>query len=324
MAASLPELLDQVRELLRLKCYSLRTEEAYTYWIRGFIRFHERRHPRELGKEEIERFLGFLASERLVSASTQNQAKAALRFFYKEVLGIELPGLDDVEQATRPKKLPVVLTRDETAQVLARLEGTHQLIGKLLYGSGLRLLEACRLRVKDVDFAQRQILVRGGKGTKDRVTMLAEKLVLPLSRHLEGVKALHEQDLAEGYGAVYLLPFARECVHQALEREWGWQYVFPAVHRSNGTRSDSNRRHHVGEQGVQRAMRQAVRSANLVKPVTPHTLRHSFATHLLQDGYDIRTVQELMGHKDVKTTMIYTQVLNGGPRAVISPFDRLG
>ncbi|RXZ42056.1 integron integrase [Crenobacter cavernae] len=323
MAASLPELLDQVRELLRQKRYSLRTEEAYTYWIRGFIRFHERRHPRELGKEEVERFLDFLASERSVSASTQNQAKAALRFFYKEVLGIELPGLGDVGQATRPKKLPLVLTRDETAQVLARLEGTHQLIGKLLYGSGLRLLEACRLRVRDVDFAQRQILVRGGKGLKDRVTMLAEKLVLPLSRHLEGVKALHEQDLAEGYGAVYL-PFALEREYPAGEREWGWQYVFPAVHRSNATHTDGSRRHHVGEQGVQRAVRQAVRSANLAKPVTPHTLRHSFATHLLQDGYDIRTVQELMGHKDVKTTMIYTHVLNGGPRAVISPFDRLG
>lgn len=323
MSSTSPKLLDQVRDRIRLKHYSLRTEEAYVGWIRRYILFHGKRHPAELGKEAVEAFLSDLARGRSVAASTQNQAKSALLFLYKEVLGIELPWLDDVEQAKRPRKLPVVLTVEETRQVLERLPGTHALIGKLLYGCGLRLLEACRLRVKDVDFAQGQILVRDGKGMKDRVTMLPQGLAQPLQAHLERVRQLHQQELLEGYGTVYL-PFALERKYPAAPREWGWQYVFPAAHRSVDPRSGVERRHHVGEQGVQRAVRQAARDAGLVKPVSPHTLRHSFATHLLQSGSDIRTIQELLGHKDVQTTMIYTHVLNRGGRGVVSPLDRMG
>lgn len=322
MSSSSPKLLDQVRNRIRLKHYSLRTEEAYIGWIRKFILFHGKCHPTEMGKDAVEAFLSFLARERSVSASTQNQAKSALLFLYKEVLQIELPWLDDVEQAKRPKKLPVVLSIEETRQVLDRLPATHALIGKLLYGCGLRLLEACRLRVKDVDFAQRQILVRDGKGMKDRVTMLPQGITQPLQAHLARVKQLHEQDLAEGYGTVYL-PLALERKYPAAPSQWGWQYVFPAAHRSVDPRSESIRRHHVGEQSVQRAVRQAALNAGLVKPVSPHTLRHSFATHLLQSGSDIRTIQELLGHKDVQTTMIYTHVLNRGGKGVISPLDQL-
>jgi len=263
-----------------------------------------------------------LARERAVSGSTQNQAKSALLFLYKEVLQIKLPWLDEVEQAKRPKKLPVVLSPQETRLLLNALTGTHALIGRLLYGSGLRLLEACRLRVKDVDFEQRQLLIRDDKGMKNRVTMLPDELVLPLQQHLTRIRGLHEQDLADGYGAVYL-PFALARKYPAAPREWGWQYVFPAAQRSVDPRSGELRRHHVGEQSVQHAVKQAVRQVGLVKPASPHSLRHSFATHLLQGGYDIRTVQELLGHKDVQTTMIYTHVLNRGGRGVRSPLDQL-
>jgi integron integrase len=254
------------------------------------------------------------------SASTQNQAKSAILFF-REVLEIQLPWLDNVTQAKAPKKLPVVLTVAEVQAVLSRLSGSHLLIASLLYGGGMRLMEAVRLRVKDVEFTRHEIIVREGKGFKDRVTMLPEAVVAQLKAHLAKVKTLHEEDLAAGYGEVYL-PFALDKKYPNAGREWGWQYVFPSKNLSVDPRSGKTRRHHVDEKGVQRAVKQAVRDAELTKLATPHTLRHSFATHLLQSGYDIRTVQELLGHSDVSTTMIYTHVLNKGGKGVVSPLDR--
>jgi len=321
-SAAEPRLLDQVRARIRLKHYSIRTETAYVDWIRRFILFHHKRHPREMGKLEAEAFLSHLAVAKQVSASTQNQAKSALLFLYKEVLGLELPWLGDVEQAKTSKRLPVVLTPAEVQAVLTHMSGTWQLVAQLLYGTGMRLMEAMRLRVKDVDFAQHQIVVREGKGFKDRVTMLPARLAAPLQEHLQRVRALHEQDLAEGFGEVYL-PFALASKYPKAGRSWSWQYVFPSARLSLDPRSGATRRHHVDEKGMQRAMKQAVRLAGIHKPATPHTLRHSFATHLLQAGQDIRTVQELLGHKDVQTTMIYTHVLNRGGHAVVSPLDRL-
>ncbi len=318
-----PRLLDQVRGKIRLKHYSIRTEQAYVDWIKRFILHFGKRHPRELGAAEVEAFLTHLAVAGNVAASTQNQAKSALLFLYREVLETELPWLDNVERARVPKRLPVVLTRDEVSAVLSRLEGAHWLIASLLYGAGLRIMEALRLRVKDADFTRREILVRDGKGFKDRVTMLPAALVAPLADHLKRVRALHEQDLAAGRGAVFL-PYALERKYPNAARDWGWQYVFPSASLSEDPRSGIERRHHLQDQAVQRAMRQAVRDAGLAKPATPHTLRHSFATHLLEGGYDIRTVQELLGHADVSTTMIYTHVLNKGGRGVASPLDRLG
>lgn len=315
-----PKLLDQVRGKIRLKHYSLRTEQAYSDWIRRFIRFHDKRHPREMGAAEVEAFLTHLAVEGKVAASTQNQAKSALLFLYKEVLESELPWLDNVEQAKAPKRLPVVLTRAEVQALLTRLGGTHWLMASLLYGAGLRLMECLRLRVKDVDFARKEILVRDGKGFKDRVTMLPVALVEPLRAHLERVCELHRQDIAEGFGAVYL-PYALARKYPNAAREWIWQYIFPSAKRSVDPRSGETRRHHVQDQALQRAIKQAVRDADLSKPATPHTLRHSFATHLLEGGYDIRTVQELLGHSDVSTTMIYTHVLNKGGHGVTSPLD---
>jgi integron integrase len=279
------------------------------------------RHPKDLGPEEVEGFLTYLAVDGQVAASTQNQAKSALLFLYKEVLGSELAWLDGVEAAKRPERLPVVLTVDEVNVVLGRMIGTHGLIGRLLYGSGMRLMEAVRLRVKDVDFRRLEILIRDGKGAKDRVTMLPQALAESLRAHLVLVRQIHAQDLAAGYGDVYL-PFALERKYPSAPREWLWQYIFPAARLSEDPRSGKLRRHHFDEQVVQRAMRQALRDAGINKPATPHTLRHSFATHLLQSGYDIRTVQELLGHKDVSTTMIYTHVLNRGGRGVVSPLDR--
>jgi integron integrase len=317
-----PGLLEKVGECLRLRHYSLRTEEAYLGWIRRFVWFHGKRHPREMGAAEVEAFLTDLAVKRNVSAATQNQALAALLFLYKEVLGIQLPWLDEMVRAKRPKHLPTVLTVREVGAVLARLEGTVGLIAQLLYGTGMRLLEGLRLRVKDVDFDMRQITVRDGKGAKDRVTMLPAALVEPLRRHLAQVKILHEEDLAQGFGAVWL-PDALRVKYPNAPKEWGWQYVFPAGSFSVDPVSGVSRRHHVQEQAVQRAMRKAALAAAIVKPVSPHTLRHSFATHLLESGYDIRTVQELLGHKDVATTMIYTHVLNRGGKGVVSPLDRL-
>lgn len=320
--AASPRLLEQVRARIRFKHYSIRTEQAYLDWIRRFIRHFGKQHPRDLGAAEVEAFLTHLAVAGRVAASTQNQAKSALLFLYKEVLATELPWLDRVEAAKTSKRLPVVLTQNEVAAVLAGLDGTHGLIARLLYGTGLRIMEGLRLRVKDVDFDRCEILVRDGKGAKDRVTMLPGSLVPALRDHLGRVHELHRQDLAAGHGEVYL-PFALDRKYPSAGREWMWQYVFPASGLSVDPRSGVVRRHHVQDQSVQRAIRQAVRNAGIDKPATPHTLRHSFATHLLESGYDIRTVQELLGHSDVSTTMIYTHVLNRGGRGVASPLDRL-
>ncbi|MGH8581696.1 MAG: integron integrase [Gammaproteobacteria bacterium] len=317
-----PKLLDRVRDKIRLKHYSIRTEQAYVDWVKRFVLFHGKRHPSGMGAVEVEAFLTHLAVAGKVAASTQNQAKSALLFLYREVLGQSLPWLDEVEQAKPSQRLPVVLTASEVAAVLNRLSGVYGLVGRLLYGTGMRLMECMRLRVKDVEFERREITIRDGKGSKDRVTMLPGRLIEPLKTHLIGVKALHEADLREGYGAVYL-PYALERKYPNANREWTWQYVFPASKRSVDPRSGEMRRHHIDEKGIQRAIKQAVRDLDLGKPATPHTLRHSFATHLLQGGYDIRTVQELLGHQDVSTTMIYTHVLNRGGRGVVSPLDRL-
>jgi integron integrase len=315
-------LLDQYRERLRIKHYSLRTEQAYLHWVRRFIYFHSKRHPAGLGGPEVERFLSHLATEGRVSASTQNQALAALLFLYREVLGKELPWLDGVVRAKRPARVPVVLSENEVRALLAQLDGKRWLVAALLYATGMRLLEGLRLRVKDVDFERREITVRDGKGGRDRRTMLPERLIEPLRSHLARVKVLHERDLAEGFGDVYL-PFALSRKYPRAGRSWAWQYVFPSGSRSNDPLDGTVRRHHLDEKVVQRAVLEAARKAGLAKPVSPHVLRHSFATHLLESGYDIRTVQELLGHKDVSTTMVYTHVLNKGGRGVKSPFDRL-
>lgn len=316
-----PRLLEQVRNKIRLKHYSIRTEQAYLDWIKRFILFHGKRHPKDLGGSEVEAFLTHLAVAGKVAASTQNQAKSALLFLYREVLAQELPWLDGVEQAKTSKRLPVVLTQEEVHAVLSRLTDTNWLMASLLYGAGLRLMECVRLRVKDVEFVRKEILVRDGKGFKDRVTMLPQALVTPLRAHVAKVKALHTAELRNGLGSVHL-PYALAKKYPNAAREWPWQYVFPAAKPSRDPRSGVVQRHHVSEQALQRAVKQAVRDADLSKPATPHTLRHSFATHLLQGGYDIRTVQELLGHSDVSTTMIYTHVLNKGGKAVVSPLDR--
>jgi len=315
------KLLDQMRDVLHTQHYSIRTEDAYVDWARRFILFHQKRHPKEMGTAEIEAFLTHLAVERHVAASTQNQALSALLFLYKAVLRQEVESVDAV-RARKPKRLPTVLTKPEALRVLHAMVGVPQLLAKLLYGSGVRALECVRVRVKDVDFAQRVLLVREGKGDKDRITMLPENVVVPLQEHLVRVKQVHTQDLADGYGAVSL-PYALERKYPNANREWGWQYVFPSAKRSVDPRSGKERRHHLGEIVLQRVVREAARAAGIVKPVSPHTLRHSFATHLLQGGTDIRTVQELLGHKDVSTTMIYTHVLQLGGMGVKSPMDRM-
>ncbi len=315
-----PKLLEQVVARLRVKHYSLRTEQIYVDWIKRFVWFHGKRHPRDMGAAEIEAFLTNLAVERSVSASTQNQAKSALLFLYKEVLQIELPWLDNVTQAKVPKKLPVVMTQNEVRAVLARLDGTVWLICSLLYGSGLRIMECLRLRVKDVDFERCEILVREGKGFKDRVTMLPASLVQLLKQQLERVKTLHEEDLLKGYGDVFM-PMALEAKYPKAGKSWNWQYIFPSRNLSVDPRSGAVRRHHSDEKVIQRAVKKAASAAEISKLATPHTFRHSFATHLLQSGYDIRTVQELLGHSDVSTTMIYTHVLNKGGKGVVSPLD---
>jgi integron integrase len=315
-----PRLLDQVRELIRVRHYSIRTEEAYVQWIRRFILFHGKRHPREMGAPELTSFLSSLAVQHKVAASTQNQALHAILFLYRDVLKVDLPWLDDVQRARKPQRLPVVFTREEVKALLAQLQGTTWLMAMLTYGSGLRLLECLRLRVKDVDFHCKQLLVRDAKGQKDRVTMLPNSLIEPMRTHLARIRRLHEFDLREGFGRVYL-PHALAAKYPSADREWGWQYVFPSSRRSIDPLSGAERRHHAPEDALQRAVRQAIRKANIVKPGSVHTLRHSFATHLLESGYDIRTVQELLGHADVKTTMIYTHVLNRGGRGVISPVD---
>jgi integron integrase len=313
--------VDDLRGVIRRKNYSIRTEIAYVDWVRRFVRFCDMTHPRECGAAHVEAFLTHLAVEGRVTASTQNQARSALLFLYKEVLGLELPWLDDVVTAKRPAKLPVVLTVDEVRRLLDRTDGVHGLVLTLLYGTGMRVLEALRLRVKDVDFERREIVVREGKGLRDRVTMLPESLIDELRRQIERARRIHAIDLENGYGEVYL-PYALARKYPRAGREWRWQYVFPADRLSKDPRGGAIRRHHVLPQAVQRALHDALRRAGIAKPATPHTLRHSFATHLLDSGYDIRTVQELLGHQDVSTTMIYTHVLNKGGRAVVSPLDR--
>lgn len=318
---SKPRLLDRVRERCRVKHYSIRTEKRYVDWIRRFILFHGKRHPAEMGAPEVEAFLSHLAVARDVAPSTQNQALAALLFLYRDVLEIELPWLDGVTRAKKPSRLPVVLTVTEVRALLAHLDGVHHLVAALLYGSGLRLMEAIRLRVKDVDFARLEITVRDGKGGKDRRTMLPGSLVEPLKQQLQRVSVLHEQDRRDGLPPVYL-PHALARKYPKAGLELGWQYLFPARKPSKDPRSGIIRRHHLNEKAFQRAFKRAVREAGLVKPASSHTLRHSFATHLLENGYDIRTVQELLGHQDVRTTQIYTHVLNRGGHGVRSPLDQ--
>jgi len=318
--ANPPKLLDQVRDRLRVKHYSLRTETQYIQWVRRFILFHGKRHPRDMGATEVEAFLTHLAVEGQVAASTQNQALSALLFLYREVLGMDLPWLEGVVRAKAPRRLPVVLTRQEVKAVLAQMSGVYRLMATLLYGTGMRLMECVRLRVKDVDFERGEILIRDGKGAKDRVTMLPQAVSDDLQAHLQGRRALFEADSRLGKGAVYL-PDALARKYPNAPGDWGWQYVFPAGSYSLDPRSGHERRHHLDEKLLQRAMKRAVQATGIAKPATPHTLRHSFATHLLAGGYDIRTVQELLGHSDVATTMIYTHVLNKGGRGVVSPLD---
>jgi integron integrase len=311
-----------VRAALRARHGSRRTEKAYVGWTRRYILFHGKRHPAEMGATEITQFLSALAVERHVAASTQNQALSALLFLYRHVLEQELPWLEDVVRARRPARLPVVLTRDEVRAVIRELDGPVRLLALLLYGAGLRVLEAARLRVKDVDFARNELVVRGGKGDRDRVTMLPGAVKADLAKHLEVVRAQHEADLRQGAGWVEL-PWALARKYPNAGRAWGWQWVFPAtrtyLHRDTGQR----RRHHLHESVLQRAVKGAMQRASLIKHASCHTFRHSFATHLLEDGHDIRTLQELLGHRDVSTTMIYTHVLNRGPAAVQSPADRM-
>jgi integron integrase len=319
-----PKLLDCVRDAIRLKHYSLRTEKTYLDWIRRFILFHGKRHPQSMGAEEVRLFLSDLASNRHVAASTQNQAFSALLFLYKEVLKQELPWIENVERAKRPAKLPVVFTPAEARSVLAKMRGTARLMAQLLYGCGLRLNECARLRVKDVDFGYLQVTIRDAKGGRDRITMLPVSLVEALRRTIERRRLLHEEDLAAGQGIVYL-PGAIVRKYPKAAREFGWQYIFASSRISSDPRAGGGTtaegRHHVGESFLQRAVKQAVRAALVDKPATCHTFRHSFATHLLENGYDIRTVQELLGHKDVSTTMIYTHVLNRPGLGVKSPLD---
>ena len=317
-----PRLLDRVREANRLRHGSRSTEKSYIAWIRRYIVFHGKRHPAEMGAPEVAQFLSALAVEGKVAASTQNQALSALLFLYRYVLHQDLPWLEDVVRARRPKHLPVVLTRDEVKAVISKLDGTPRLMATLLYGSGLRVLECARLRVQDVDFAMNQIVVRDGKGAKDRVTVLPAVAKQPLTQHLLRVKRLHDRDVALGGGWVEL-PWALARKYPSAGREWPWQWVFPATRLYFDQATGQRRRHHLHETVLQRAVLKAVRQAQLPKHATPHTFRHSFATHLLEDGRDIRTVQELLGHNDVSTTMIYTHVLNRGPSGVTSPADRV-
>lgn len=317
-----PKLLDALRAQLRVMHYAIRTEEAYVDWVRRFILFHGKRHPKDMGPNEVAKFLSDLAVTRHVSASTQNQAKAAILFVYRHVLGVELPWLDDVVIAKVPQRLPVVLTSREVRSLLHELNGTTGLVASLLYGTGMRLMEGLRLRVKDIDFDRREIIIREGKGNKDRVTVLPENLIDPLRQRMRKTQELHQADLDAGYGEVHL-PQALQAKYANAGRSWGWQYVFPSQVRSVDPRSGVIRRHHLAEQSVQRAVSVAAKRAGISKPCSPHTLRHSFATHLLQAGYDIRTVQELLGHANVATTQIYTHVLNKGGRGVLSPFDQL-
>ena len=321
-SADKPKLLDQMREALRSRHYSRRTEQTYCHWVKRYVHFHNVRHPAEMGEPEINAFLTHLAVKEKVSSSTQNQALSALLFLYRHVLGREVGDLGEVIRARKPKRLPVVMTRDEVKAVLANLTGDKWLMASLMYGAGLRLMECLRLRVQDIDFSRNEILVRDGKGGKDRITMLPESLKAPLQEHLKTVKGIHERDLADGWGRV-LLPNALDRKYPNAPKEWRWQWVSPQENRWKNSKTGEEGRHHVDESLVQKAVRQAVTAAGLTKRATCHTFRHSFATHLLESGYDIRTIQELLGHKDVSTTMIYTHVLNKGGHGVRSPMDGL-
>ena len=318
-----PRLLDRVRQAIRVRHYSRRTEKAYVAWTRRYILFHGKRHPSEMGAAEITQYLSSLAVQGHVAGSTQNQALSALLFLYRAVLGQELPWLDEVVRAKRTGRLPVVLTRDEVRTVIRGLRGTHRLMATLLYGAGLRLLECAQLRVKDLDFGRKQITVRAGKGEKDRATPLPAIVAADLAAHLEVVKRQHDRDLRHGAGWVEL-PWALARKYPNAGREWRWQWVFPATRLYVDRETGQRRRHHLHESVLQRAVRDAVRRAEIPKRATCHTLRHSFATHLLEDGRDIRTVQELLGHRDVSTTQIYTHILNQGPAGVRSPADGIG
>ncbi len=316
-----PRLLDQLRHQIRLRHYSYRTEQAYIGWTKRFIRFHNLRHPAQMGGPEVESYLSHLASDLNVAAATQSQALSAVMFLYKTVLKTDLPWLQNVVRATRPRRLPVVLTQAETRLVLGQLEGVHWLVASLLYGSGLRVLEALRLRVKDIDLKYQQLTVRDGKGAKDRVTVLPAALVQPLTTHLLRMQERHAVAVGRGFGGVEL-PFALRRKYPRAEFDWAWQYVFPSTNATVDPRTGKPRRHHLLEANIQRAVRVAAHRAGILKPVSPHTFRHSFATHLLEAGYDIRTVQELLGHQDVSTTQIYTHVMQKGANAVLSPLDR--
>ena len=314
------KLLDQVRDVLRTRHYSYRTEKTYIEWILRYIRFHDIKHPANMGAAEIEAFLTYLAVERSVAASTQNQALAALLFLYREVLSVNLSWLENFRPAKKSSRVPVVLTKDEVKTIIGQIEGTNWLIANLLYGAGLRLNEALRLRVKDIDFGFQQIVVRDGKGGKDRFTVLPTKLIEPLQNQLEAARTLHEQDLHRGLGRV-LMPFALERKYPNAAAEWCWQYAFPSKSLSVDPRSGRRGRHHVSPSSLQKAFKDALRKSRVVKNASPHTLRHSFATHLLHDGYDIRTIQDLLGHKEISTTMIYTHVLQNNRLSVRSPID---
>jgi len=319
--ANAPRLLDRVRARIRVRHYSKRTEQAYVAWIRRFILANGRRHPAEMGGKEVEAFLTHLATTGHVAPGTQNQALSALLFLYREVLGVALPWMENVIRAKRPRRIPVVLSREEVDRLLTALEGRYWLMAALLYGTGMRLMECVRLRIKDVDFARNEICVRDGKGAKDRRVPLPAKLRQPLEAAIARARQLHQRDLEEGYGEMQL-PHALARKYPNAGREPGWQFVFPAPHRSNDRRTGHVGRHHIDESSLQRAVSIARMQARILKPATCHTLRHSFATHLLEAGYDIRTIQELLGHKDVSTTQIYTHVLNRGGGGVLSPLDR--
>ena len=314
------KLLDQVRDVLRTKHYSYRTEQTYIEWIKRFILFHGKRHPKDMGAQEVQAYITYLATERNIASSTQNQALSAIAFLYKHVLQKDLALAMDLVRPSRPERVPTVLSHQEAMAVLDKMTGVTQLMAKLLYGSGLRITECLRLRVKDLDFGNHQLIVRDGKGEKDRATILPGSLYEDLQAHLQIVKAIHQRDIKEGFGETFL-PYALERKYPNALKEFSWQYVFPASVRSVDPLSKRTKRHHLDATVLQRAIRQAAQLAGINKPVTPHTFRHSFATHLLQNGYDIRTVQELLGHKDVKTTMIYTHVLQRGGLAVKSPLD---
>ena len=316
-----PKLLDQLSDVARFRHLSLRTEQAYRTWIKRYILFHQKRHPKDLGTEEVRAFLTHLAVKERVAAATQNQAFHALLFLYRHVLKTQLPNIEGVERAPESRNLPVVFTKEEANAAITHLKGENKLIASLLYGSGLRIMEAVRLRIKDLDFARHEITVRDGKGEKDRLTMLPQSLRPALEVQVEAVWQLHEHDLTKGYGEVYL-PYALERKYHKAAKDFVWQYLFPSDKLSADPRTGKTRRHHANEQNVQRAVKTALRKAGVRKNGTCHAFRHSFATHLLEDGYDIRTVQELLGHKDVRTTMIYTHVLNKGGRGVRSPLDQ--